>query len=153
MRKFYAMESRGEIPRGTTERWKKHTRNIKKLPERKSTKKANLEFNITPDNFVKVCNIVYGGLPHVIAYLRNLLSSRGNQHTSAFGPNSLVTVQTDKDNHTTKVGVKSELPKTVLPTFRSEAKIPQNVESNVLTSIRQLPLRSFKNVNLASRKD
>jgi hypothetical protein len=39
MRKFYAMEARGEIPKGTTERWKKHTKSISKLPERKSTKK------------------------------------------------------------------------------------------------------------------
>jgi hypothetical protein len=43
MRKFYAMEARGEIPKGTTERWKKHTKSISKLPERKSTKKEESE--------------------------------------------------------------------------------------------------------------
>jgi hypothetical protein len=39
MRKFYAMEKRGEIPSGTTERWKSHTpQRGRGLPERKSRK-------------------------------------------------------------------------------------------------------------------
>lgn len=33
MKKFFAMESRGEMAKGTAERWAKHTPNIKKLPE------------------------------------------------------------------------------------------------------------------------
>lgn len=35
MKKFFAMEDRGELPKGTAEKWAKHTPNIKKLPERK----------------------------------------------------------------------------------------------------------------------
>ncbi len=34
MRKFFAMEKRGELKKGTAERWAKHTPNIKKLPKR-----------------------------------------------------------------------------------------------------------------------
>jgi len=33
-RKFFVMEERGEIKKGTAERWAKHTRNIKDLPAR-----------------------------------------------------------------------------------------------------------------------
>lgn len=35
MRKFYAMEARGELPEGTAEEWAKHTPKIKSLPEHK----------------------------------------------------------------------------------------------------------------------
>ena len=34
MRKFAAMERRGELPRGTFRRWLEETSNVKKLPER-----------------------------------------------------------------------------------------------------------------------
>ena len=34
MRKFFAMESSGEIPKGTTKEWLKETPNVKKLPEK-----------------------------------------------------------------------------------------------------------------------
>ena len=37
MRKFYAMEDRGEIPEGTTKKWKEHTPNISQLPEKKKS--------------------------------------------------------------------------------------------------------------------
>lgn len=41
MGKFFAMESRGEIPKGTAIRWAHHTKSIKKLPEyKKSDEKA-----------------------------------------------------------------------------------------------------------------
>lgn len=33
VRKFHAMEDRGELPKGTSHRWAKHTPNMKKLPE------------------------------------------------------------------------------------------------------------------------
>jgi hypothetical protein len=36
VRKFHAMESRGEIPKGTSHRWAEHTKSIKKLPEKKA---------------------------------------------------------------------------------------------------------------------
>ena len=36
MRKFFAMENRGEMKKGTAERWAKHTPNIKSLPEKKA---------------------------------------------------------------------------------------------------------------------
>ncbi len=46
MRKFFAMESRGELPEGKAEEWAKETPNIEKLPlyaktlaKRKSKKK------------------------------------------------------------------------------------------------------------------
>lgn len=35
MKKFFAMEKRGEIPPGTAERWAEETPNIKKLPKKK----------------------------------------------------------------------------------------------------------------------
>ena len=38
MRKFYAMEKRGELTPGTTELWMKHTLNRASLPERKRKK-------------------------------------------------------------------------------------------------------------------
>lgn len=39
MRAFFAMEGRGELPKGTAKKWAKHTKNIKKLPEKKRKKK------------------------------------------------------------------------------------------------------------------
>jgi hypothetical protein len=40
MRAFFAMEKRGELPKGTAERWAEHTPNIKSLPKRvKKTRK------------------------------------------------------------------------------------------------------------------
>jgi len=38
-RKFFSMEGRGEIPKGTSKRWANHTKDIDSLPERKSKKK------------------------------------------------------------------------------------------------------------------
>ena len=35
MKKFFAMESRGELPKGTAKEWAHHTPNISKLPEKK----------------------------------------------------------------------------------------------------------------------
>ena len=35
MKKFFAMEARGEMKKGTAERWAKHTPSIKSLPEHK----------------------------------------------------------------------------------------------------------------------
>lgn len=34
---MFAAEGRGEVPKGTAERWAKHTPDIKALPERKKT--------------------------------------------------------------------------------------------------------------------
>jgi hypothetical protein len=39
MRKFFAMEKRGEIAKGTAKEWADKTKNIKKLPERVGKKK------------------------------------------------------------------------------------------------------------------
>jgi glutamate-1-semialdehyde aminotransferase len=41
MRKFFAMEARGELPKGTAKRWLEHTKNVSKLPERKRSKKGS----------------------------------------------------------------------------------------------------------------
>jgi superfamily II DNA or RNA helicase len=38
---MFAAEDRGEVPKGTADRWAKHTKNIKKLPE--YVKKANID--------------------------------------------------------------------------------------------------------------
>ena len=35
MRKFFAMEKKGQLPKGTAERWANETPSIKNLPERK----------------------------------------------------------------------------------------------------------------------
>lgn len=41
-RKFmFAAQKRGEIPKGTAERWAKHTPSIKALPERAPKRKHN----------------------------------------------------------------------------------------------------------------
>ena len=39
MKKFFAMEKRGEMKKGTAERWAKHTPNIKSLPKKVKKKK------------------------------------------------------------------------------------------------------------------
>jgi hypothetical protein len=39
MRAFFAMEKRGELPKGTAKRWAKETPNLKRLPERVRKKK------------------------------------------------------------------------------------------------------------------
>lgn len=52
-RKFYAMESRGEIPKGTTQKWEAHTPKGKKLPQKvkkpKKTKKPHIK-KVASDN-------------------------------------------------------------------------------------------------------
>jgi len=40
MRKFFAMEKRGQLPKGTAEKWAKHTKNIKQLPKKVGKKKG-----------------------------------------------------------------------------------------------------------------
>lgn len=40
MRKFFAMESRSQLPKGTARTWAHHTENLKALPDRVSTKEA-----------------------------------------------------------------------------------------------------------------
>ena len=42
MRKFFAMKSRGELPKGKAKEWAKKTPNIKSLPERKKKKLRRL---------------------------------------------------------------------------------------------------------------
>jgi len=41
MRWMFAAEERGELPKGTAERWAKHTKNIKDLPEKKKSKDSD----------------------------------------------------------------------------------------------------------------
>ncbi len=43
MKKFFAMEKRGEIPKGTAKRWAEETPNIKKLPEKKGENSGKKE--------------------------------------------------------------------------------------------------------------
>lgn len=38
LRKFGAMERRGQIPKGTTSQWAHETKSIKRLPERKPSR-------------------------------------------------------------------------------------------------------------------
>jgi hypothetical protein len=38
---MFAAEERGELPKGTAERWAKHTKNIKDLPEKKKNKDSD----------------------------------------------------------------------------------------------------------------
>jgi hypothetical protein len=55
MRWMFAAEARGELPKGTAKRWARHTKNIKKLPERKG-KKEKKSFDLSfllPDIFNK----------------------------------------------------------------------------------------------------
>ena len=39
MKKFFAMEARGEVKKGTAKRWAKHTPNIKALPTKVKKKR------------------------------------------------------------------------------------------------------------------
>ena len=43
MRKFAAMEQAGELPPGTFDRWLRETKNLKRLPERKSRGRSKRE--------------------------------------------------------------------------------------------------------------
>ena len=43
MRKFFAMEKRGELPKGTAEEWAHKTPNIKKLPEKVLGRTKNIK--------------------------------------------------------------------------------------------------------------
>jgi len=38
MHKFFAMEKRGQLPKGTAKRWAHETKSIKKLPNKKGRK-------------------------------------------------------------------------------------------------------------------
>ena len=40
MRKFFTMEKRGQLPKGTAKKWAKHTKNIKQLPQKVGKKKG-----------------------------------------------------------------------------------------------------------------
>jgi len=58
---MFAAEDRGEVPKGTADRWAKHTKNIKKLPEH--VKKANMDYvNNIFLKFAKQVNLKL--LPH-----------------------------------------------------------------------------------------
>jgi hypothetical protein len=37
MRKFFSMESKGELPKGTAEHWAHETPSVKRLPEKKAS--------------------------------------------------------------------------------------------------------------------
>jgi len=39
MRKFFVMEKRDQLPKGTAKKWAKHTKNIKQLPQKVGKKK------------------------------------------------------------------------------------------------------------------
>jgi hypothetical protein len=55
MRAFFAKEDRGELPKGTAERWAKHTKNIEDLPEKKEAmlKSASLLAAVLVQNQIK----------------------------------------------------------------------------------------------------
>ena len=63
MRKLFAMEERGELPKGTAERMahetkEKHHKSLKKLPEKKhKSKKASAEIDISRLPFDMRCQI------------------------------------------------------------------------------------------------
>lgn len=59
-RYMFAAESRGEIPKGTSKRWAKETKNIESLPERKMKKEGMFfgERDIAEDgNFMKLAKV------------------------------------------------------------------------------------------------
>src|SRR5262245_6973879 len=62
MRKFFAMEARGELPKGKAREWAHHTKNIKALPEHKSRKKkasAQATGNIATPNFAALADYLW----------------------------------------------------------------------------------------------
>lgn len=59
MRAFFAMEERGELPKGTARKWAKETKNTKSLPERKMEKNGMFfeEREVVEDgNFMKLAS-------------------------------------------------------------------------------------------------
>lgn len=67
---MYAAEARGEVPKGTADRWSKETKNIKSLPERKMEKDAMFfgeREEVEDGNFMKLAQSQFpeppGGKP------------------------------------------------------------------------------------------
>jgi hypothetical protein len=54
-RKFYAMESRGEISKSTVDKWESHTPKGKKLPER--VKQSSVVYGAFADELTKISNL------------------------------------------------------------------------------------------------
>lgn len=70
MRAFFAMEDRGELPKGTARKWAKETKNIESLPERKMKKEAMFfgeREEVEDGNFMKLAQSQFpqppGGKP------------------------------------------------------------------------------------------
>lgn len=115
MRKFYAMEERGEIPKGTVDKWKKHTKNISSLPEKKKKLKKG-SYIIDPSflnfiSFPELCKLASFDLVPLRDFLRryyslteiknqysNLLTSPSNDKI-----NSIVQVQKKNDGRNVKI--------------------------------------------------
>ena len=53
MRRFFAMEEKGDIPKGTAEKWLKETKDVSKLPERIIKKQASFFGKIYNQLFAK----------------------------------------------------------------------------------------------------
>ena len=54
-RKFYAMEARGEISKGTVKKWESHTPKGKKLPER--VKHSSISYAAFADELLKIADV------------------------------------------------------------------------------------------------
>jgi hypothetical protein len=70
LRKLYVLESEGKVPKGTAEKWLKHTKNYKALPERKSKKKAS--FAIDFCKFMLKLSSLATNLPNELVSLPKL---------------------------------------------------------------------------------
>lgn len=98
MRWMFAAEERGEIPKGTAKRWAEHTKNIKKLPERKrkGTKKKGAVYERAKQDFEFYCKVAS-------AFILPYLSSRSSflHPTSAGQP--VLKNETHNNQHTVEV--------------------------------------------------
>ena len=62
MKKFFALEDEGELPKGTAKKWLKETKNVKKLPE-KVKKEKTISLAIIFENFIRknIRRLIYDG--------------------------------------------------------------------------------------------
>lgn len=117
---MYAAEARGELPKGTAERWEKHTKNKKKLPERVSDsskgeekKSASRSASPVPGPDPGRGNLLVKW-PLVMNPNGGKLNGKFIAPASYFGPN-LLSKRLGKGPGSTQINSDGESPKMVHP--------------------------------------
>jgi len=122
-KKFFAMEERGEIPKGTAKRWAEETPNIKKLPEKvkkKKEKKAS-------------CNdlVMYGFIAGLKKQSEYIIKTAGIDFSpgsmSAFGSQQTI----DKINHI----LKTESIDSLVDKIKQDPKLTSEQKDKLIANI------------------